>query len=266
MARIPKQHQLFLPSVVPLLLIFCLASIPFFWRPAPVSAQDRAVVTRVREYFPADELLPDTEIYYPQLSFGGNPNQLQTANAMMREYAIRQYHLYRQAAKSGTLPAAQDWTGAPAAVLADYQVQRNSGGYFSVQFENLTASLANHGSDCFTVRLSDQKVCRLADLFLSSADYCSLLDQEISRQLQRSFKQVRFDTDFYLSDRELVLLLPREGTAEREIFKISLSQPAVARKLAPWLTIGHTETAPISPSGAIPSQEPPEESSPPMDE
>ena len=251
MARSPKRHRCLLPVAVPLLLAFCFACIPFFQRPTVVSAQDRAVVTRIREYFPQDDLTPDIEFYYPQISFGGNPNQLQTANAMMREYAIRQYHLYRQTAKAGRLAAS--FGSQTPVVLTDYEIRRNSGGYFSVQFRSINASLANSG--CFTVRLADQKVCRLADLFLSDTDYCSLLNQEISRQLQKSFEDVRYDTAFCLTDESILLLFPQEEQKETETFEVSLSQPAVARKLAPWLGPGHTGTAPPAVSSPETSQE-----------
>lgn len=253
MTRSQKQHRHVLPVTVPLLLALCFACIPFLWRPMPVFAEDHAVVTRVREYFPRDELLPDVEIYYPQLSFGKNPNQIQTANAMMREYAIRQYHLYRQTAKEERQPIASK-PNAPI-ILTDYELRRNSSGYLSVQFWNYDASLAN--SVCFTVRLSDQKVCRLADMFLSDTDYFSLLNQEISRQIQKSFEKVRYDTVFYLTDDSIVLLFPQEGQKEPEIFEVSLSQPAVARKLAIGLGPGHTGTVPpiVPPPGTAPTEE-----------
>ena len=237
MAKTQKQHRHTLPGIVPLLLILCLAGIAFSLRPQPVSAQDRAVVTRIREFFPKDSLLEDTELYYPQLSFGGNPNELQTANAMMREYAIRQYRMYRQHAKTApgdpSIHAAD--TRIPATILSDYQIQRNGGGYFSATLYNPAASLDTQGFCCFTVRLSDQTVCRLADLFLSGTDYCSLLNQQISQQLQQPFEQVRHDTLFYLSEDGIVLLFPDPQSKKLRQYPVSLSEPTVARTLAPWL-------------------------------
>ena len=232
--RSQKRHRL-LPAAVPLLLLVCLFSAPFFQRPVVVYAQDRAVVTRVREYFPPTDSLPEAEIYYPQLSFGGNPNELQTANTMMREYG-------RQ-----SLPADGK--------LVDYRVARNSGGFFSVVFTegcSLAASptgspeeaalTAGENPRGFTIRLSDQKVCRLADLFLSHTNYTSLLDQEISRLLQSPFEGVRHDSPFFLTDDSIVLLpdsraeqWPQEGS-----LSVSLTAPAVSRKLAAGLSVGRT--------------------------
>jgi len=205
-----------LPAVIPLLLVFCFVCIPFASRLMPVYAWDHAVVTRIREYYPKDEILPETELYYPQISFGGNPSQLQTANAMMREYAVRQYQLYRKTGKSGTLPAAQE----EPVVLADYQILRNSGGYLSVQFRSINASLASPG--WFTIRLSDRRVCRLADLFTSDTDYCSLLNRELSRRLQEPFDRVRFDTPFCLTEDSLLLLFWQEDGAPVS-FEVPLS-------------------------------------------
>lgn len=207
MTKRPKQHRSPLPVAVPLLLVLCLVCIPFFSRSTPVYAQDHAVVTRIREFYPGDEILPDTELYYPQISFGENPSQLQTANAMMREYAIGQYHIYRKTVKNGTLHPAEN---AQPIVLTDYQILRNSGGYLSVRFRSANASLARPG--WFTIRLQDRKVCRLADLFPSDTDYCLLLNREISRQLQAPFDKVRFDTPFCLTDDALLLLFWEEQT------------------------------------------------------
>ena len=247
-----KRHRL-LPAAVPLLVCFlvCLLGVPFFPRPvAAAYAQDRAAVTRVREYFPQTDSLPEAEIYYPQLSFGGNPNELQTANTMMREYAIRMCHTRRQAAQQGRQNLPADGK------LVDYRVVRNSGGFFSVVFtegsslapsptgspgEN-AAFPAEENPRGFTVRLSDQKVCRLADLFLSHTNYTSLLDQEISRQLQSPFEGVRHDSPFFLTDDSIVLLpdtrverWPQEGP-----LAVSLTAPAVSRKLAAGLSVGRT--------------------------
>ena len=61
-----KRRQL--PVVVPVLLFFCLA-VPFLQQPVVVFAQDRVAVTRVREYFPPTESLPEFEVYYPQISW-----------------------------------------------------------------------------------------------------------------------------------------------------------------------------------------------------
>ena len=246
--RSPKRHRL-LPAAVPLLLLVCLFSAPFFQRPVVVYAQDRAVVTRVREYFPPTDSLPEAEIYYPQLSFGGNPNELQTANTMMREYAIRTCHTRRQAAQQGRQSLPADGK------LVDYRVARNSGGFFSVVFTegcSLAASptgspeeaalTAGESPRGFTIRLSDQKVCRLADLFLSHTNYTSLLDQEISRLLQSPFEGVRHDSPFFLTDDSIVLLpdsraeqCPQEGS-----LSVSLTAPAVSRKLAAGLSVGRT--------------------------
>lgn len=213
-------------------------------------AQDRAAVTRVREYFPQTDSLPEAEIYYPQLSFGGNPNELQTANTMMREYAIRMCHTRRQAAQQGRQSLPADGK------LVDYRVVRNSGGFFSVVFtegSSLAASptgssgevaafSADENPKGFTVRLSDQKVCRLADLFLSHTNYTSLLDQEISRLLQSPFEGVCHDSPFFLTDDSIVLLpdtraeqWPQDGP-----LSVSLTAPAVSRKLAAGLSVGRT--------------------------
>ena len=94
MTKHPKQHRTIPPVAVPLLLALCLVCAFCFVRPITANARDSAVITRVREYYPKDAVLPDTEVYYPQISFGENPSQLQTANAMMREYAIGQYVLF----------------------------------------------------------------------------------------------------------------------------------------------------------------------------
>jgi len=240
--REKKQKHPRLPAVVPFLLLICLLAYPFFQQPVVVFAQDRAAITRVREYIPSTGILPEFEVYYPQISFGGNPNQLQTANAMMREYALQRSLLHRQAANSGAL---DNIPSGP--VVIDYQIMRNSGGFFSVVFDEADSpslSLANLPPHGFTVRLSDQKVCQLADLFLSNTNYTSLLDQEISRMLQRPFEAVSFHSPFFLTD-DCIVLLPEEGMNEDvwpglEPVEVSLSAPAVVRKLAIGLSVGHT--------------------------
>lgn len=232
-----------LPVAVPFLLLICLAVTSFFEQPVVVFAQDRAVVTRVQEYFPPTESSPEFEVYYPQISFGGNPNQLQTANAMMREYALQRCFLCRQAVSSNSLALP------PEAKVVDYQIMRNSGGFFSVVFSespSQNSSLANLPPHGFTIQLSDQKICRLADLFLSNTNYTSLLDQEISRMLQRPFEGLSFDSSFYLTD-DSIVLLPVNGVNEEnwpgmEPISVPLTAPAVSRKLTIGLSIGHTRT------------------------
>ena len=218
MTKLPKRHRIAPPVAVPLLLMLCLFCGLFFSRPAAVSAQEKVVVTRIREFYPEDAILPETEVYYPQITFGGNPSQLQTANAMMREYAIGQYHLYRQQAKSGGLNIEN--AGNLPVNIADYQILRNGGGYFSVRFRSENASLAKPG--CFTVRLSDRKICRLADLFAPDTDYCALLNRELSRQQQTMMDKVRFDTPFCLTDDALLLVIREEGTSPTT-FEVPLS-------------------------------------------
>ena len=241
-----KRRQL--PAAVPLLLLICLLAFPFYRPPVVVYAQDRVAITRVREYIPSagdDGTISEYEVYYPQLSFGRNPNQLQIANAMMREYALQRCLLHRQAARlrgPGENP--------PENVTIDYRVMRNSGGYFSVAFQETEAlSLANMPPQGFTIRLADQKVCQLADLFLSNTNYTSLLDQEISRMLQRPFEGISFDTPFYLTDDSIVLLpegeMNGDGWPGLEPVQVSLSAPAVVRKLAVGLTTGHTRAEPF---------------------
>ncbi len=257
-----KKHRL-LPAAVPTLLLICLLAFPFFQRPAVVYAQDRVSVTRVREYFPPAGSIPELEIYYPQLSFGGNPNQLQTANAMIREYAVRRCHLRRKAAKSGN----PDFP--PDAVLVDYQVTRNSGGFFSIVFteHSSLAGITPQGFG-FTIRLSDQKVCQLADLFLSNTNYTSLLDQEISRMLQIPFEGIQHDSPFFLTDDSIVLLpnnlLPNskeeKDWLDQGPISISLSTPAVSRQLTVGLSVGHTRTNAFGEGGRISPWAVPEES------
>jgi len=218
MTKLPKQHRNVPPVAVPLLLVLCLVCGLCFVRPIKADARDSAVITRIREFYPEDEILPDTELYYPQISFGENPSQLQTANAMMREYAIGQYQLYRSAVKRGEKTA--EAAGSPI-VITDYQILRNSGGWLSIQFRNETASLAKPG--CFTIRLDDRKLCRLADLFPSDTDYCTLLNRELSRQLNVPFDRVRFDTPFCLTEDSLLLVFWEENQPP-ETFEVPLSE------------------------------------------
>lgn len=247
-----KRFQL--PAVL-MLLILSLLYTPLLCRPVVVYAQDRAAVTRVREYFPPTESLPGMEIYYPQISFGGNPNQLQTANAMMREYAIRKCHMRQQAARLGQSDIPSDGK------LIDYRITRNSGGFFSIAFTEFSslAEIPPHG---FTVRLSDQKVCRLADLFLSNTNYPSLLDQEISRIFQTPFEGIRHNTSFFLTDDSLVLLPAQDEKDENQwsnkAFEVPLSAPAVREKLAVGLAVGHTRAEPYGEPTEQPGQSPEE--------
>ena len=217
MTKHPKQHRTIPPVAVPLLLALCLVCAFCFVRPITANARDSAVITRVREYYPKDAVLPDTEVYYPQISFGENPSQLQTANAMMREYAIGQYVLYRSAVKDGRITVTDETTPV---VLTDYKVLRNSGGYLSIQLWNENASLAVPG--CFTVRLAERRLLRLADLFTSDTDYCTLLNRALSRQLGTPFDKVRFDTPFCLTEDSLLLVIAGEDQAP-EIFEVPLS-------------------------------------------
>lgn len=174
----------------------------------------------------------------PRFSGIGNTDAQRERNAEMREYV--QGAMFRAKAAAAVLPTGDRSGKLNAEGFFGYEVKRNSGGIVSLLFtDTLRAgeSYAKQTKTGVSFYTGSGETFDLAGLFLNSEEGMEQINREVTSQLskrglltslQRANPKVDEKQQFYLTDTELVLVIPemtwfgREmGTAE---FIIPLSQ------------------------------------------
>ena len=210
------------------------AIIPAVVLPAwPVSALGAARVERVA--LPAEAPGLDFSCAYPRVFGIGSETNRQKLNLRLRERA-------QCAQQSARLAAAS----APVHGSFDFSVARNSGGILSIVTTNtLTQNGAvrteKHG---VTVSTGNGTLYTLDALFLPGADYIGVLSERVRTQIaaqklagkqRKPFTQIERYPEFYLTDRQLVLLVPQSTffAAECGVLEFRISLQSLDGELRP---------------------------------
>ncbi|HHV50953.1 MAG TPA: hypothetical protein PLG48_00815 [Candidatus Avimonas sp.] len=172
---------------------------------------------------------------YPRFFGIGDSNAQKSLNAQI--YEIAQQSLYRTKALSIRLPSGDRPGQSKAEGTFDYEVKRNSGGIASLLLlETLSCgdSYKSQAKKGFTFYTSSGKILKISDLFKNSEEGLGCVNSEIaaqinerglSKSIQKLKPEVCEDCDFYITDTDLVVIIPELTWFSREAGIVEFAIP-----------------------------------------
>ena len=172
------------------------------------AAASRVHINRVEEKIQEDPL--QYSAAWPKISGLQDTDQQAKLNVRFAESACRLKVLAQTSAHQGNRTEAQ----------MDFQVKRNCGGLISILFDEYLYTGGANGSSSktgTTFSAVDGTLYELRDLFRENVDYVSYLSGEIKKSIQEQgiqdqqiepFDKINVDQPFYLTDTQLVIILP----------------------------------------------------------
>ena len=172
----------------------------------PADAAGSLHITKMTEKSTLQGL--DYSCSYPRLNGATNSLNQQKLNVRFREMALTAMKAAEYEVKTAQ--------GSSASGSYDYEVKRNAGGILSMKLtDTLTAggsSRTNLGG--VTVDTVTGSTYRLDDLFFDNADYVTMINREVMKQISqkglqsrlKDFRSIRKNSEYYLTNDSLVVL------------------------------------------------------------
>lgn len=172
---------------------------------------------------------------YPRFFGIGDINAQKSLNAQIHE--IAQQSLYRTKALSIRLPSGDGPGQSKAEGSFLYEVKRNRGGIASfLLVETLSRgdSYESQAKKGFTFFTSSGKILKIPDLFKNSEEGLESVNNEIeaqinergfSKSIQKLNPKIDEDCDFYITDSDLVVIIPEMTWFSRETGVVEFAIP-----------------------------------------